>query len=211
LLPDDKKNQLKEVFNQLQNPVNLLVFTQELECRFCAETRQLIEELAALSDKIGVSVYDFLSDADMVKKYKIERIPAVAVIGRKDYGVRFYGIPYGYELHTLVEAIKNVSASEVILSERTREVLSDVKSPVNIKVFVTLTCPHCPEVAATAYKLAVASDFITADVIDATEFPDLSQKYAIIGVPKVVINERIEFIGPLTEELFAEHVLLGAY
>jgi hypothetical protein len=65
--------------------------------------------------------------------------------------------------------------------------------------------------AAVAHKLAVESDLVRADVIDGSEFPHLVQKYAVVGVPKVVINEKIEFVGAFNEDLFAEHVLLGAF
>jgi len=65
--------------------------------------------------------------------------------------------------------------------------------------------------AAVAHKLAVESDLIRADVIDGSEFPQLAQKYAVMGVPKVIINEKIEFVGAFNEDLFAEHVVLGAF
>jgi glutaredoxin len=82
---------------------------------------------------------------------------------------------------------------------------------VHIQVFVTLTCPHCPVAASIAHKLAVESDMISADVIDAGEFPTLAQKYSVIGVPKIVINEKVEFVGAFNEDLFAEHVVLGSF
>jgi len=103
-----------------------------------------------------------------------------------------------------------VSSGTTDLSEKTKAILADVKSPVHIQVFVTLTCPHCPAAAAIAVKLAVESDMISADVIDAGEFPTLAQKYTVIGVPKIVINEKVEFVGAFNEDLFAEHVVLGA-
>ena len=140
----------------------------------------------------------------------IERIPAIAIVGKKDYGVRIYGMPYGYELQTLIEAIINVSKGQTDLSEKTKTVLKDVKTPVNIKVFVNLTCPHCPAAAAIAHKLAVESDLIHADVIDAQEFPDLAMKYNVMGVPKIVINDKVDFMGAFSEDLFAEYVLLGS-
>src|SRR5512136_987724 len=187
------------------------MFTQEIECRFCSDTKQLVQELANLSDKIAVEVYDFVSDAEKAKEYGIDKIPALAIIGKKVYGVRIYGIPYGYELQTLVEAVINVSKGTTNLSEKTKAILADVKSPVHIQVFVTLTCPHCPVAAATAHKLAVESDMIKADVVESSEFPALAQKYSVIGVPKIIINEKIEFVGAFSEDLFAEHVVLGAF
>jgi glutaredoxin-like protein len=212
LIPDDKKEQLRnELKEKMENVVKIVMFTQELECRFCSDTRQLIQELAALNDKITVEIYDFVADADKAKEYGIDKIPALAIIGKKDYGVRIYGIPYGYELQTLKEAVINVSKGKTDLSDKTKAILADVKSPVHIQVFVTLTCPHCAVAAAVAHKLAVESDMIRADVIDASEFPTLAQKYAVIGVPKIVINEKVEFIGAFSEDLFAEHVLLGTF
>ena len=212
LIPDDKKELLRNELNEkMENPVKIVMFTQELECRFCSDTRQLIQEFATLSDKITVEIYDFVVDADKVKEYGVDKIPALAIIGKKDYGVRIYGIPYGYELQTLIEAIITVSKGKTDLSEQTKAILADVKAPVHIQVFVTLTCPHCPVAAAVAHKLAVESDMVRADVIDTSEFPTLAQKYSIIGVPKIVINEKVEFVGAFNEDLFAEHVLLGAF
>src|SRR4030042_3142148 len=212
LIPDDKKELLKNEFEEkLENPVKILMFTQEIECRFCSDTRQLVQELATLNDKISVEVYDFVADADKAKEYGIDKIPALAIIGKKDYGVRIYGIPYGYELQTLIEAVINVSKGKTDLSDKTKQILKDVTSPVHIQVFVTLTCPHCPGAAAVAHKLAIESDMVKADVIESSEFPDLAMKYNVIGVPKIIINETVEFVGAFNEDLFAEHVLLGVF
>jgi glutaredoxin-like protein len=212
LLPDDKKELLKTDFKEkLVDPVRIVMFTQEIECRFCSDTRKLAQELATLTDKITAEIYDFMLDGAKAKEYGIDKIPALAIIGKKDYGVRIYGIPYGYELQTLIEAVINVSRGKTDLSEKTKQILSDVKSPVHIQVFVTLTCPHCPTAAAVAHKLAIESEMIKADVIETSEFPDLAQKYNVIGVPKIIINETVEFVGAFNEDLFAEHVLLGAF
>jgi glutaredoxin-like protein len=213
LIPDDKKELLKTDFNtKLVNPVKIVMFTQEIECRFCSDTRQLVQELAALvPDKINVEVLDFVANADRAKELKIEKIPALAILGKKDYGVRIYGIPYGYELQTLINAIIGVSTGKTDLSDKTKAILTDVKSPVHIQVFVTLTCPHCPAAAAIAHKLAIESDMITADIIDSSEFATLAQKYSVIGVPKIIINEKVEFVGAFSEDLFAEHVVLGTF
>jgi glutaredoxin-like protein len=211
MLPQDKKDLLQKDFQQkLVDPVKLVVFTQELECQYCSQTKNLVQEIGGLSEKITTEVYDFVADSDKAKELGIERIPAIAVIGKKDYGVRIYGIPYGYELQTLIEAIFNVSKGTSDLSDKTKAVLKDIKSPVKIKVFVSLTCPHCPVAAAIAHKLAIESEHIKADVINGSEFPDLTLKYNVIGVPKIVINDKVDFIGEFNEDLFAEHVVLGS-
>lgn len=212
LIPDEKKISLQsELKEKMLDPVKIVMFTQEIECRFCSDTRQLVEELSKLTDKLTVEVYDFLINADKAKQYGVDKIPALAILGKKDYGVRIYGIPYGYELQTLVDAVINVSRGKTDLSDKTKDIIADINSPVHIQVFVTLTCPHCAVAASIAHKLAIESDMIRADVIDATEFPHLAQRYSVMGVPKVVINEKVEFVGAFNEDLFAEHALLGAY
>jgi glutaredoxin-like protein len=211
-IPEDKKNLLIEDFKKrIKNSIKIIMFTQELECKFCSDTRKLVEEIGALNDKISVKVYDFVENSKKAKEYNVNKIPALAIIGTQDYGVRIYGIPYGYELSTLIEAIVNVSKGTTDLSSKTKTILSEVKKPVHIQVFVSLTCPHCPVAAAVAHKLAIESDLVRADVIDSGEFPELAQKYAVMGVPKIIINEKIEFVGAFNEDLFAEHVLLGAF
>lgn len=212
LLPDDKKELLKKDFEEkLVDPVKIVMFTQEFECRYCSDTRKLAQELSTLNNKITTEVYDFVADVAKAKEYGIDKIPALAIIGKKDYRVRIYGIPYGYELQTLIEAIINVSKGKTDLSDKTKQILKDVTSPVHIQVFVTLTCPHCPGAAAVAHKLAIESEMVKADVIESSEFPDLAMKYNVIGVPKIIINETVEFVGAFNEDLFAEHVLLGAF
>jgi len=212
LIPDEHKEHLRMELNEkLEKPVKIIMFTQEVECQFCMQTRQLINELAALNDKVKVEIYDFLKDSEKAKEYGVDKVPAIVIVSEKDYGIRFYGIPYGYELQTLLEGVINVSRGRTDVSEETRKKLREIKTPVHIQVFVTLTCPYCPVVATIAYKFAIESDLIKADVIEASEFPQLAVKYAVMGTPKTVINEKIEFIGAFPEDLFLEHVLLATY
>ena len=212
LIPDDQRENVKKKLAEiLVNPVKVLMFTQEPECQFCAQTKQLVTELAALSDKIQAEVHDFVADAELAKQYNIDKIPGIAIIGQKDYGVRIFGLPYGYEFQTMLAALETVSQGKTDLSEETKTRLHAINVPVHIQVFVTLTCPHCPVAASMAHKFAVENDLIKADVIDANEFPQLAIKYGVMGVPKIVVNEKVEFVGAVPEAMFLEHVLLGAH
>ncbi|MEM0058549.1 MAG: thioredoxin family protein [Candidatus Bathyarchaeia archaeon] len=211
MISEEHREHLREeLAHRLVNPVKLVVFTQKFECPYCAQTRSLVEELAGLSDKISVEVYDFAADVDKARAYGVDKVPAIAIVGVKDYGLRFYGLPYGYEFGTFLEGITSVSRGRADLSEETREKLKGVKAPVHIQVFVTLTCPYCPSVASLAFKFAVESDMVRADVIDVSEFPHIGHKYGVMGVPKTVINEKVEFLGAVPEEVFLEHILLAA-
>jgi glutaredoxin-like protein len=211
LMPEEHKKHLKEELRQkLEKPVKIVMFTQEIECPYCSQTRNLVEELATLNEKIGIEVYDFVADVEKAKEYGIDKVPAIAIIGEKDYGIRFYGLPYGYEFQTLLEGIINVSKGKTDISERTRERLREIKTSIRIQIFVTLTCPYCPLVASMAHKFAIENDLIRAEVIDVSEFPHLAHKYGVMGVPKTVISEKVEFVGAVPEEIFLEHVLLAS-
>jgi glutaredoxin-like protein len=207
LIQKSQQKQLKDRFKELDGNVRLIVFTQEMECQYCKETRQLMEDIAVLSGKIGLEVYDFVSDSDEVEKYKIDKIPAVVVEGKKDYGIRFYGIPAGYEFASLISGIVAASKDESDLSEEAKAALSQLKDAVHIQAFVTLTCPYCPRAVEMAHKLAIESNFISADMVESVEFPHLTHKYNVMAVPKVIINEDIQFEGALPEKEFVENVM----
>lgn len=209
LLKEKDKEIVKKEFAKLKDDVTLIVFTQELECEYCKETRELVEEIASLSDKIKFEVYNFALDKEKVKEYDIDKIPAIVLKGVKDYGVRFYGIPAGYEFTTLIEDIIDVSNGESGLLNQTKEKIKTIDKPVHIQVFVTPTCPYCPSAVRTAHKMAIESPFIKADMIEVIEFPHLAHKYGVMGVPKVVINDKISFEGALPEPHFLQHVLLA--
>jgi len=207
LLPEDHKQHIKEELDQkLINKVKLIVFTQENECPFCKETRELVQEMAGLSDKIEVTVYDFVKDKDQAATYNIDKVPALAILGEKDYGIRYYGLPFGYEFQTLMEDLVAISNRNSGLSETTRDLLRTIDKPVHIQVLITLTCPYCPVIASMAHKFAMESDLIKADVVDVNEFLQVGMRYNVMGVPKTVINEKVEFLSVVPEEVLVGHI-----
>jgi glutaredoxin-like protein len=208
LLKDEDKNYLKNEFaTKLTNPVKVVNFTQELECQFCRETHQVLTEVAELSDKIKLEVYNFAIDKEKAARYKIDKIPATVIEGSKDYGIRLYGMPSGYEFSSLIEGIMDVSTGASGLLPETKAKIATITKPVHIQVFVTVTCPYCPQVVRIAQKLAMENDNISADMIESVEFPHLAQRYNVYGVPKTVINDRIMFEGALPEPEFVEQVM----
>lgn len=202
------REDLIAAFKDLKHDVILKFFTQELECRFCKETRELLDELKTVSDKVKVEEHDFVRNAALVSELGIARIPAIAVIGEKDHGIRFYGIPSGYEFASLVEAVRLVANGEVKLSPEARSFLDSVDVDVHLQVFVTPTCPYCPPAVMLAQQMAYYSPRVRADMIEATEFPPLAQKYNVYGVPRTVINET-EFIeGSVPERQLLDKIRL---
>jgi len=210
LIPEEHKQHLKEELEKnLKDDVKIVVFTQETECPLCKQARELAEEVGALSNKIKVEVHDFVKDSEKAKEYQIDKVPAIIVLGKKDYGIRFYGLAYGYEFKPFTESIINASRGATNLSEETKKKLASIEKPVHIQVFVSLTCPYCPLVTSLAHQFAMESDLVRADMVDVGEFPHLGQKYGVMGVPKTVINEKTEFVGAVPEDVFVQQVVLA--
>lgn len=214
ILEEKVREQVRDMFAALKEPVNLVVFTQGelikvpgIECETCKDNRLLMEEVASLSDKVSVEIYDFVRDTDKVAEYEIDKIPATIVRSEKDYGIRLYGMPAGYEFPALLNAIQMVSTAKSGLSEDGKNKLKSITKPVHIQVFVTLTCPYCSSAVALSHRMAYESTIVKADMINAQEFPQLAQRYNVYAVPKVVINETTQFEGALPEDRFLEKVL----
>lgn len=207
LLKDEVQNEVKERFKKLTGPVRLVNFTQKLECHHCEDTRRLIEEIASFSPKISSKVYNFAIDKEKAQQYKIDKIPAIVVEAEKNYGIRFFGIPGGYEFNSLISSIMDVSQGAADLSPESKDKISKITKPLHIQVFVTLTCPYCPPAVQMAHKLALESEYITSDMVESAEFPHLTNKYGVMGVPKVIINEKFSFEGALPESSFIDEVM----
>jgi len=139
LIGDDVATEIREQLSAMAAPVKIVHFTQELNLEYGRETRQALEELTALSDKLSLDIYDFLLDKEKVAEYKVDKVPATAIRNGKDYGIRFYGMPAGYEFATLIEAILDVSKGESGLGTETREKLRQISQPIHLEVFVTPT------------------------------------------------------------------------
>lgn len=208
---DDREELRKRFEENLVNKVRLIHFTRELDCQYCRETKQLLTELSELSDKIQFEVYNFYADTDKVEQFKIDKVPATVIASEdKDYGIRYFGIPSGYEFASLLSDIEMVSRGVSGLSQRSIEKIKEIDVPVHIQVFVTPTCPYCPSAVHLAHQLAMENELITADMIEAIEFPDLAERYMVMGVPKVVMNDVYYFEGALPERHYVDKVVEAA-
>ena len=171
-----------------------------------------MDELSSLSPKLRLQTVDFYQEGQTAKDHGISRIPAVALSAAanpvpEDFRVKFYGIPMGYELATLVEDIKTISRGVSPLSTAARRRLREINQAVHIQVFVTPADASCAVPARLAHAMALECPNISADVVEIKEFPALAQNYGIRSVPFTVINEHIRFGGPVTETQLLEKVL----
>lgn len=207
LLDDQIKEQVKEFFSELESPVKLTFFgSEEKNCDYCKDTLALLEEIAALDEKISIDIKDLEHDKEIAESFKIDAVPTTAITTTKDgkfidYGVRYLGIPAGHEFTSLINGMVMVSKQDSGLSPAIRERLAKLENPVNLKVFVTPTCPYCPRAVILAHQIAIESPLVSGEMVEAMEFPELSTQFNVSGVPHTVINLGAgEIVGAVPED-----------
>jgi glutaredoxin-like protein len=216
---------------ELVADVELLLFTRgrsasrlsgQPDCLTCDETHELLEELVGLSDRLQLTTLDLGADAALSTGYNVSAVPTVIIRRREistDSGVlshesaseiesaanvRFVGLPAGYEFSTLLADVIDISKCRTDLSPAAVAAVQAIESPVHIKVFVTPMCPYCPRAARVAHQMAMENPLIVAEVIEANEFQELSDRYGVRSVPMTIINNRVQFVGSLPEGKIVE-------
>jgi glutaredoxin-like protein len=139
ILSDRDRQAVQQEFQKLTNPVKLIVFSQELGSETCKQTEWLAKEVAECSDKLSVEILNLVLDRERAEAYGVDRVPAVVVEGERDYGIRFFGIPAGYEFTNLIDSVIAVSTGQSSLAAETQRALAELPKPVHIQVFTTPT------------------------------------------------------------------------
>lgn len=175
-------------------------------CEYCDDVKRLAEELSAVSGgRVKAEHHIIEESVELVRKLGVRRAPATVVTDAQgELSMKFYGIPSGHEFGALLEDVVDAAGGDVPgLSAETVLALKKIEKPVHLQVFVTPTCPYCPRAVRMAHQFsAVNPGMIDAEMVESTEFPELSEKYAVMAVPKVVINETVDFEGALPERVF---------
>jgi len=189
MIDDNSKEQIKKIFEPMKESVKVLLVTTKDNCDTCEDTENFVREVTETSEKIVFEVIDV--NDEKAKQFDIERTPAIVLLGAedKDYGIKFYGIPAGHEINSFIMGLLEVSGAGEKLPDSMTERITKIDKPIDIKVFITLSCPHCPGAVAKAHKLAFMNKNINAEMIEANTFGELSQKFNVSGVPKIVFNE----------------------
>jgi len=214
LLSEQDQQVVRAHLATITHRVTLLFFTQTIGApETVLLARQVVDEVASLNGLVSVEEVNLILDKDRAAQFGIDRVPSIALLRNgEDTRIRFLGAPAGYEFTSLIEAVVLAGTGESGLTPASRAAIAErVTGPVDIKVFVTPTCPHCPRAVTLAHRMAVASPHIRATCVEATENIDLAQKYRVTGVPKTIVEgTAVELLGAMPEEAFVNAVLGGA-
>lgn len=197
LLNKEIQEQIKTYLQAMKDEVTILLFTKDEPCETCSETTQLLQEVSNLSEKIHLVEKKMNHDKKEAETYHITLVPSFVMLDKnlQYHGVKFNGIPAGHEINSFLSAIIDMSGADFGITAAQQKRIQNIKKPVNIKVFVTLSCPHCPGAVQNAHRIAMTNNNIESEMIEAQTFYELSEKYQVSGVPKIVINEKIELLG----------------
>jgi glutaredoxin-like protein len=216
LLNENIRQQVKEIFVELDQPVEIIFFGNKKDaCEYCDDTHQILEEVASITDNINLQTYDIHENSDLARRYNIDKTPAFIIAGTQDneplnYGIYYAGIPAGSEFTSLIRDIVMVSKRDSGLSDESRKSLAEIKEPIHLEVFVTPSCPYCPTAVTLAHALAMENPLIKAEMIESYEFQELSNKYGVSGVPHTIINGGIEeVVGAVPEHDLINKVKLA--
>ncbi len=212
LLSDRDRQTVASQLAAITHPVTILFFTQAIGApESVLVAKQVLDEIASLNEHITVDEVNLILERDRAAQYGVEHVPGIVLLrGKDDTRMRFLGAPSGYEFMSLVDAVILAGTGESGLTQASKDLIaSQVTGPLDIRVFVTPTCPHCPRAVSLAHRMAVESPHIHATCVEATEFIDLTRKYRVTGVPKTVVNETIEILGAVPEDLFVRTAVGG--
>ncbi|MEM0063945.1 MAG: thioredoxin family protein [Metallosphaera sp.] len=219
LFTEDVKNALQDALKDMRDSVEGMVFidSSNSNCQYCDVTVKFMDfvKQAAPKNKNGesllnIKVYDLARERETAAKYGVSRVPTVAFLKGK---IRWTGAPLGEEIRALVETIVRLSQGESGLSPETISTIKEkLNGHVKVEVMVTPSCPYCPYAALLSHMVAyeackISKCNVVSDVVESYENPDIAEKYQVMSVPTVAINESVEFIGVPQEENFLNTLL----
>ena len=216
LIPAQEQARLKRDFRKhLKSDVGIRFYTQRpspiaipgRDCRYCPQAAQFLDELTALSPRLSLETVEFHLEPQRAREDGVSRIPAILLDTESGGRLRFYGLPLGYSLPVFIESLKTASRGATRLSVNSRKQLRRIDRPVHLQVFVTPASEVSAGMALLAHAMAVESKQITADVIEAEEFPELARRYNLRQVPLTIINEISSVNGMVREDEMLERVL----
>lgn len=197
LLTDKNRTEISFMIGNLKNKVRILAFYSDVSCPTCHDTMQYIEEICELNEDLNLIKYEKTKHAEIFQKYKISLVPALIVsnIDSDTSGIRFYGIPSGFEIHSFIHAIKMVSGTENKIESEIIDRIKSLDKNFHLEVFIRPTCSFCPQAVINGHILAYYNDNITCNMIESTSMQEYTKSFEISSVPVTLINGKTRING----------------
>ncbi len=213
LSDEDRKIIVEEYWSRLSNDVKLIyINSRDDRCQYCDIIRQLYEELSSESDKLRLEEYYYEDDTEYFKeKYSVKAAPVIVLEGVNEGKIKFYGIPSGMEFPSFIETIVRISRGETDLPKSIEKEIRGIDKYANIQIFVTPSCPYCPKMVSTSYMFAMLNKNINSEAWESIEFPEISMKYDVTAVPKIVINNSVSWEGLVPPEYLLHNLYIELY
>ena len=220
MIPLKDQELIREKFaRELMGPVKIDLFTErelgitvpgKRPCQYCKPTEEMLREISGLHASISLRVHHMEDEPPEAATFGIERVPGIVLRGLDGFRLTFYGIPAGTEFPSFLETISDVSRREVLLAAESLQQLSEIKSEVSVRVFVTPTCPYCPAVARVVCQMAMVNPNIRSEIIEVNEYPELAERYNVTAVPVTVIADKVSIPGMVPEAKLVEEIVKAA-
>lgn len=197
---------IQNTLSHLKKPVRLILFTRDIGCETCTTALDLARAIKARTPKAALEVYDQVMDRDKAEQYGIQHVPAFVVQDGNGRFVTFHGLVHDVFLRILLDTVIAISGNKVWFPQNIRSTLDHLEKDVIVQVFVEADCEQCRPVAETAIGLALESDLVAADIIIASDFPELIKRYSIKALPKTVFGANLHMDGHVSESEFLEMI-----
>lgn len=196
LLDSNLKEQLKDIVSKFENNIELVVI-KDSSVEKSSMIENMVKEISSVSNKLKFISFEKGENSELEKKIKANRFPTIAILDKNgDFsGIKFSSLPSGHELNSFILAMYNIAGPGQKISEDTMKNIKNISSPVNIKIGISLSCTKCPETVQAAQKIAVENKNVNVEIIDVFTFPDFKEKYDIMSVPAMIINDKDIFFG----------------
>ncbi len=204
-LDDNIQNQLKDIFTKFDKKVKV-VLIKDPEIAKSTQMEEFLSEISSLSDKIDFQSLNKNENLELEKKIDAERFPTIAFFDQDNNfkGVKFSTLPGGHELNSFILALYNIAGTGQKISEESKKKIDSISTPHRIKIGVTLSCSRCPESVQSAQRIAIENSNLDVEVIDVFTFPKFREKFEIMSVPAIIIDDKLSGFGQKNIEQFLE-------
>ena len=204
-LDDNIQNQLKDIFSKFDKTVKV-VLIKDPEIAKSIQMEEFLSEISSLSDKIEFQSLNKNENLELEKKIDAERFPTIAFFDQDDNfkGVKFSTLPGGHELNSFILALYNIAGAGQKISEESKKRIDSISTPHKIKIGVTLSCSRCPESVQSAQRIAIENSNLDVEVIDVFTFSKFREKFEIMSVPAIIIDDKLAGFGQKNIEQFLD-------